>query len=293
MKVRYEGIVYRPPSEANSLLIQATIGCPHNKCAFCAMYKGKPFRIRTVADIKEDLRQAAAYYGQDVETLFFPDGNTIIMRTEQLEEVFGYSRELFPRLKRITVYGSARFINLKSLSELERLKSAGLSRIHSGMESGDDVTLARLNKGATASEIVEAGLKVRAAGIEQSEYVLIGAGGRERSREHSQGSATVLNAIRPEFIRLRTFIPMAGTPLYEQWQAGTFGLLTPHEALRETALFVEALEAPGSQLYSDHGSNYAYINGPMPDSKAGMLHTIEQLLQVPEEDFRPPATGSL
>ena len=291
--MRYEGVVYRPPSEANSLLIQATIGCPHNKCAFCAMYKGKAFRIRSVEDIKEDIRTAHAYYGNDVESVFFPDGNTIIMRTEQLEEIFNFTREFFPQVKRLTVYGSARFINLKSPDELRRLKAAGLTRIHSGMESGDDVTLTRLNKGVTAAEIIEAGLKVRAARIEQSEYVLIGAGGRDRSHEHARASAAVLNQITPEFIRLRTFIPMEGTPLYDEWQAGKFVLLTPHEALRETALFIEALHSPGSLLYSDHGSNYAYVNGRIPEAKPAMLSTIEELLQLPEHDFRPPAVGGL
>ena len=291
--MRYEGIVYRPPSEANSLIIQATVGCPHNKCAFCAMYKGKPFRIRPVEDIKEDLREARSYYGDEVETVFFADGNTIIMRTAQLEEIFQYTHELFPRLQRITVYGSARFINMKTPQELVRLRDAGLRRIHSGMESGDDATLARLHKGATAAEIVEAGLKVRQAGIEQSEYVLIGAGGRERSREHALASADVLNRITPEFIRLRTFIPMVGTPLYEEWRQGTFGLLRPHEALRETEVFIGALAAAGSMLYSDHASNYAYVNGRIPDDKPVMLQTVSHLLQLPESDFRPPEMGGL
>ena len=291
--MRYEGTVYRPPSEANSLIIQATVGCPHNKCAFCAMYKGKPFRIRPVEDIKEDLREARSYYGDAVETVFFADGNTIIMRTAQLEEIFQYTYELFPRLQRITVYGSARFINMKTPQELVRLRAAGLRRIHSGMESGDDATLARLHKGATAAEIVEAGLKVRQAGIEQSEYVLIGAGGRERSREHALASADVLNRITPEFIRLRTFIPMAGTPLYDEWRQGTFGLLQPHEALQETEVFISALAAAGSMLYSDHASNYAYVNGRIPEDKPVMLQSVRHLLQLPESDFRPPHLGGL
>lgn len=291
--MRYEGVVYRPPSEAHSLLIQATIGCPHNKCAFCAMYQGQQFRIRPVAEIKEDLLAACSWYGDKVESVFFPDGNSISIRTEQLEEIFRYTRELFRQVKRITVYGSARFINLKSTDELLRLKAAGLSRIHSGMESGNDQVLKRLNKGVTAAEVIAAGQKVRAAGIEQSEYMLIGAGGRERSREHALASANVLNQIRPEFIRLRTLIPVHGTPLYREWQEGSFGLLSPHEALRETAQFVAALETAGSKLYSDHASNYANINGRIPEAKPKMLHTIEKLLTMPEDSFRSPESGRL
>jgi len=290
--MRYEGLVYRPPSEAGSLLIQCTIGCPHNKCTFCAMYKGVAFRIRRVAEIKEDLRLARECYGEGVKTIFLPDGNTVLMKTEQLIEVLTYAREVFPRLERITSYGSARFLNLKTAAELRRLREAGLSRIHSGMESGDDVVLARIRKGAAADEIIAAGRKVKEAGMELSEYVLIGIGGRERSREHALASAAVLNAINPDFIRLRTYIPMPNTPLYEEWRQGRFGLLSPHEALRETALLIENLDVTG-QLYSDHSSNYAYVNGRLPDARPAMLAAIFKLLTLPESDFRPPAVGAL
>lgn len=290
--MRYEGVVYRPPSEANSVLIQATVGCPHNRCAFCSMYKDKPFKIRPVEEIKEDILSAKKYYGSSVQTMFFPDGNTILMKTEQLEDIFGYAREVFPELKRITLYGSARFINLKTPEELERLREAGLNRLHSGMESGDDVTLARIDKGADAAAIIEAGLKVISAGIELSEYIMIGVGGRERTKEHATESARVLNAIGPDFIRIRTFMPMAGTLMYTRWQNGEFGLLNPHEALKETALFIEHLTTP-TMLYSDHPSNYAYVNGRIPEEKPAMLQAIERLLTMPETSFRPPAVGSL
>ena len=274
------------------MLIQATIGCPHNRCAFCAMYKNKPFRIRPVSEIKEDIRSAKEYYGDDVDTMFFPDGNTIIMRTEQLEEIFSYACEVFPRLERITLYGSARFMNMKTPEELARLKKAGLTRIHSGMESGDEVTLALIDKGADAAALIEAGRKVRSAGIELSEYIMIGVGGRERTREHAAESARVLNAIEPDFIRLRTFMPMPGTVLYTKWRQGDFGLLRPHEALTETAGFIEGLET-SSMLYSDHPSNYAYVNGHIPEDKQAMLAVIAKLLTLPETSFRPPETGSL
>jgi radical SAM superfamily enzyme YgiQ (UPF0313 family) len=150
--LRYEGTVYRPPSEANSLLIQATIGCPHNKCTFCQMYKGTRFRLRPVHEIKEDLAMARDYYGDGIYSIFFPDGNTIIMKTDQLEEIFLYAKELFPRLQRITVYGSARYINKKSLADLQRLKAAGLTRIHTGMESGENVFFSGISWAATSQK---------------------------------------------------------------------------------------------------------------------------------------------
>ncbi|MFH1422160.1 MAG: radical SAM protein, partial [Planctomycetota bacterium] len=179
--MRYEEPVYRPPSEAASLLIQATIGCPHNKCTFCGMYKGKRFRIRRVSEIKKDLDMAREFYGTDVRTLFLPDGNTIFMKTKDLIEILQYAGKLFPKLTRITVYGSAKFLNLKSVDDFKSLREAGLSRIHAGIETGDDVLLSKLKKGATAEQMIEAGRKVKAAGIELSEYILVGIGGRERT----------------------------------------------------------------------------------------------------------------
>lgn len=282
--MRYEGVVYRPPSEAESLLIQATIGCPHNKCAFCKMYKQKKFRIRPVADVKEDLKMARDYYGPRVQSIFFPDGNTIFMKTDQLAEILSYAGELFPYLERMTVYGSAKVLKFKKPEELRRLREAGLTRIHSGMESGDDEVLRRIVKGFTSAEMIEEGLKVREAGIELSEYILIGIGGRDRTREHALESARVLNAITPDFIRIRTFMPYRGTPLYDEIQQGRFQMLSPHEAIAETKLLITNLEGPG-QLFSDHISNFAWVNGRLPEDKPQMLENLEQLFTVPEKAF--------
>ncbi len=291
--MRYEGTVYRPPSEANSLLIQATIGCPHNKCTFCTMYKQSRFKIRPVEDIKEDLRSAREYYGEYVESLFFPDGNTIIMKTAQLLDIITYAKQLFPHLQRITVYGSARFVNKKSLEDLQQLKAAGLSRIHTGMESGDDVTLQKICKGTTAEEIIAAGLKLKKAGIDTSEYYLVGIGGKERWREHALESARALSAFSPDFIRLRTFVPVPGTPMYEEYKQGSFQLLSPHEALQEIGLLISNLHCEGSQVLSDHISNYWNISGRLPDDREMMLEEIKTALTVPENRFRPPEISRL
>lgn len=291
--MRYEGTVYRPPSEANSLLIQATIGCPHNKCSFCSMYKQTSFKLRPVEEIKEDLLAARQYYGEYIESLFFPDGNTIIMKTAQLADIFTYARELFPYLQRITVYGSARFVNKKSLEDLQLLKDAGLSRIHTGMESGDDVTLQRIRKGTTAAEIIEAGLKLKKVGIDTSEYYLVGIGGKERWREHALESARVLSACSPDFIRLRTFVPIPGTPLYDEYKQGNFELLSPHQALQEISLLITNLQCEGSYLLSDHISNYWNIHGRLPDDREKMLAEIATALTIPENRFRPAEISRL
>lgn len=284
--MRYEGVVYRPPSEAGSLLIQATIGCPHNKCAFCAMYKGTKFRLRSVEEIKEDLLAAQEYYGEYIESLFFPDGNTIIMKTDQLIEIFEYAKFLFPHLKRITVYGSARYVNVKKQEELIRLKEAGLTRVHTGMESGDDEVLKRISKGTTAAGIMEAGIKLKNAGIETSEYYLVGIGGTELTEPHAINSAKVLSEFSPDFIRLRTFVPVPTTPIYEDYVTGKFQLLSPHQALREIRLLIENLECQGSTVLSDHVSNYWNIHGRLPEDKDKMIKEIDKALSIDESRFR-------
>ncbi len=291
--MRYEGTVYRPPSEAGSLLIQATIGCPHNKCTFCNMYKDVKFRIRPVNDIKEDLLAARNYYGEFIESLFFPDGNTIVMRTNQLVEIFEYAGELFPHLSRITVYGSSRFVNKKSPDDLQRLYQAGLRRVHTGMESGDDITLARICKGTTSQEIIAAGNKLKEAGIQVSEYYLTGIGGLARTREHAVNSAKTLNQFSPDFIRIRTLVPYPDAPLYEDYSNGSFQLLTAHQALQEIRLLIDNLECKNSVLLSDHMANYANVNGLIPRDKAVMIKELDELLAYPADYFRPPHISRL
>ena len=291
--MRYEGTVYRPPSEAASLIIQATVGCPHNRCTFCSMYRQSRFRIRTMAEIKEDLDMARDYYGDSVRSVFMADGNTIVMKTADLVEILHYIQESFPSLERITSYGSARFIAKKKPEELAALREAGLTRIHSGMESGDDAVLHLQNKGVNADRIVHAGRMVKDAGIELSEYIIVGAGGKALSTQHAINSALVLNRINPDFIRLRTLMPAKGTPLYEMCKHGDFSLLTPHEALRETRTFIGHLEGITSTLYSDHISNYWNVHGTFPTDKQGMLGQIDYALSLEEKQFRDPNTVHL
>ncbi|MGE5416219.1 MAG: B12-binding domain-containing radical SAM protein [Acidobacteriota bacterium] len=291
--MRYEGTVYRPPSEANSLLIQATIGCPHNKCTFCPMYKGTRFRLRPVAEIMEDLKMAYDHYGNIVKSLFFPDGNTIIMKTSDLVQIFEYAKSLFPELNRITVYGSARYASKKSLDEFVLLHEMGLTRIHMGMESGDDITLAKIQKGATAEQITDAGCKIRQAGIELSEYYLVGAGGQERTKEHALESARVLSQIKPEFVRLRTVVPVPDTPLYQDYSSGDFHLLSPHQALQEIRSLIEHMDSEGTTILSDHVSNYWNVQGVLNKDRDLMLAQVDKALAIPESRFRPAHLSAL
>jgi radical SAM superfamily enzyme YgiQ (UPF0313 family) len=285
--VRYQGTVYRPPSEAGSLIIQATIGCPHNRCAFCAMYSGVSFRKRPLDEIVEDLDLARDAYGPGVRTIFLADGNSAALPTEELVAIGDAARQRFPQLERVTMYGSAKFLVKKNRAEWERIAAAGITRVHSGLESGDPETLRQINKGVDPEDAVRAFNHVMEAGIELSVYLMVGVAGLERWREHAVGSAAVLNQASPDFVRLRTFVPMLGTEWCERWQRGELTLLDAHQALAETRLLVERLSGP-TVLLSDHISNFLDVHGRVPDDRQLILEAIDEAMRFPLDHFRPP-----
>ena len=201
--MRYEGPIYRPPSEADSLLIQVTVGCPHNRCTFCMVYKKGPgFKVRPVSEIMEDLNAARAQLGDWSGTIFFPAGNTIAAPTDILVEVFSAARQIFPKVTRMTVYGSAQYVIEKREAGLRRLADAGLTRIHLGLESGHDGVLSEIKKGVDRAGQIEAGRLLNKAGIENSVYVILGIGGKALSRDHAEATASALNQIAPQYVRL-------------------------------------------------------------------------------------------
>ncbi len=213
------------------------------------------------------------------------------MPTDALAAICAHAHTLFPHLQRITVYGSSPYIHKKGLTDLIRLKEAGLSRIHVGLESGDDQVLQAIKKGTNSEEQMEAGKWVMQAGIELSDYVMIGIGGRDRSHEHAMQTARVLNAINPDFIRIRTFLPKVNTLLLHQIRKGRFQVLSPHEALRETRDFMANLNVT-SRIASDHYTNYVDVHGALPRDRNRMLAAIDHGLQTPEHRFRPVYVGT-
>lgn len=282
--MKYDFPVYRPPSESFSLIIQTTIGCPYNKCRFCFMYKDKRFSVREVEDIKEDIISAKMHHGEHVRTIFLADGNSVIMRTHQLVEILNLCYAIFPSLERVTSYGAARFIlKTKTTEELEELRRAGLTRIHMGLESGDDDILSEIQKGATAHEMVKASLMVKEAGMELSQYVLLGIGGARNRERHAHATAGVLSSMDPDFIRVRTLVLKPGAPLYEDWLAGGFTLCTPLQVLKETRILLEELDV-NSHFFSDHVSNFANINGRLPRDRDAMLAELEKVRKRVEGD---------
>lgn len=256
------------------------------------VYKNGPrYKVRDVKDIKADILNARDIYRDHVRTLFLPAGNTIAMKTGDLCDILKFANETFSTLERITVYGSSQYIHQKGPQGLKRLADAGLSRIHVGLESGDDIILKRIKKGTFSKEQIEAGRWVIEAGIELSLYVVLGIGGKDRTDAHARETARVLNEIVPDFIRLRTFVPKINTPLLTEVQNGSFQMLSPHEVLQEAALLIKELQSP-SYLTSDHYTNYINLEGKLPEEKKRLLDKINIALKQDETSFRPFFIGT-
>lgn len=286
-------LIYRPPSEFDSLIIQATVGCPHNKCEFCNLYRDRKFKIKPVSEIINELEKGKIKFRGEVKKIFLCDGNTVLMKTEELLKILKYCKRIFPNLERITMYGSAQYINLKSVEEFKKLKKAGLTRIHCGMESGDDDVLSSMNKGYNSKEMIKAGKLLKKAGIELSLYYIVGLGGKKLSDKHAKNSAKVINEINPDFIRLRTLIPFEKTPLFKKYINKEFTLLNPHEALKETKIFINNLKNIKSEIYSNHVSNYCKVNGKIPYDKNKIIKKLNEYLNFDLSDFRAPDKGVL
>jgi radical SAM superfamily enzyme YgiQ (UPF0313 family) len=315
----------RPPSEARSLLIRVTRNCPWNRCAFCRTYQGEKFSLRPVAEIREEIRRMAqmaeqvrrlsqgsveggrigggtlekslcreeserfqsvmAWLSYGGESVFLQDANSLIMKTEDLVEVLSCIREAFPAVVRITTYARAKTAAGKSVEELQRLREAGLSRIHVGMESGYDPLLQFIRKGVTAAEQIEAGLKVRKAGISLCEYVMPGLGGSRWSSEHAMATAEALNRINPDHVRLRTLQVVPGTFLAEKVREGEFQSLDDEAILREIRLFFETLAGIETEVVSDHILNLLEeLEGKLPGDREQLLGVIDRYFALSAEE---------
>ncbi len=284
--LQYEEPVFRPPCEANSLIIQVTLGCPHNRCAFCGMYKMKKYRVRDPEEVKADLRKARLMYGY-VGSIFLADGNTVAMNSDKLADIVSYARDLFPEAERVSSYGGARFLKGKPVQNLRKLKEAGLDIIYLGLESGDDEILARMDKGVDSEGMIEAARRVKEAGIALSVYVLLGLGGEDLWAQHAENTARVLNAMRPAFIRPRTLAMLPGMPLYEDVREGRFREASGETVMRELQVMLNALEVEDAWFISDHISNYIPIYGHLPEEREKMLAMVETALDHPEEYLAP------
>ncbi|UZT81324.1 radical SAM protein [Caproicibacterium sp. BJN0003] len=282
--MRYEGIVYRPPSEARSLIIQLTIGCARNTCTFCTMYKEKNFRIRKLEDVVRDLKESRNTYSY-VRRIFLADGDALIVKTPDLLYILSEIRRLFPECERVTSYGAPADVLLKTPEELLQLRKAGLEMVYIGAESGDNEVLKNIRKGVTAEETVEACLKLKKAGIKVSMMLISGMGSRVRSKEHALASAKITSLIKPEYVSFLTLRVYPGTPLYDQVKNGEFQRMSPMELLDELKLFLKNVDSEGSVFRSNHASNYVDLGGDLNRDIPRMLAQIEEAQS--DHDFKP------
>lgn len=275
-----EGMVFRPPSEANSFILRATIGCSHNACTFCSMYRGVRFRVRPFEELEQILQEASQHW-PDTRRVFIGDGNSLVLPTDQLLHIIGMLRRAFPKLSRVTCYGGPRDILKKAPEELAALKQAGLQIIYLGIESGDDDVLRAIGKGVTSSDMIAAGRKVMESGIKLSAMVILGLGGKERSREHALNTAAAVSAISPTMLSALTLMLHKGTPLRQAADRGDFTPLSPYELVQELKLLIEHCDMTSPCIFrSNHVSNLLPLAGTLPQDKTELLGDIEEMLAI-------------
>lgn len=279
----YDFPPFRPPSEANSLLLRVSRGCPWNRCAFCPMYKQIRFEKRSVEAVKRDIDTAGDYTGGNVETVFIGDSDSLVIKTDHMCEILHHLHRTFPSLTRVTSYARAQTLNRKSVESLKKVRSAGLTRLHIGLETGSGELLARIKKGAGPDTMILGSTKAADTGFEISLYVLLGIGGESESEEHALETARVLNEINPDFIRVRTLTPQPVTPVHRWWNEGSFQMPSPETILREQRTLIEGLSVTSKYL-SDHVSNYAPVDGTLPVDKDRMLSVIDTALEKLSSD---------
>ena len=276
--MQYEGMVYRPPSEAYSLILQVTIGCSHNKCRFCSMYKDKRFHIRQLEDILADLQECRAYYSR-VRRIFLADGDALCLSNTKLLAILNAIRDLFPECERVGIYGRATDILRKTPEELKALKEAGIGIVYVGAESGDPEVLARMCKNATREQLIEGVRRAEDAGIAASVTFISGLGGRERWKEHAVASATMISEMRPSYASWLTLMLDPAAPVTKDIAEGKFELLKPLEVLDEMEVMLEHVELPEGVtcvFRSNHASNYLSLKGDLPADRDNMLAVVRQ-----------------
>ena len=290
--MRYEGQIYRPPSEADSYILQATIGCSWNHCTYCDMYRDKRFRIRDLDETLADIQTAGRSFGDNVTKVFVADGDALVLDLPHWEAILPACRDAFPRMKRVSAYATALNINDKSVDDLKRLRELGLSLLYMGPETGDDVTFKRIAKGSSFDEHVEAARRAHEAGMKVSAIFLLGAGGTERSKEHAEGSAKLITEMDPEFVSALTLTVIPGTPIDKMQAQGKFTLPTVTRMLEELRTIVAEASPTDAVFRTNHASNYLPLAGRLPQDREGIVAALDKAL-AGEISLRPESSRGL
>jgi radical SAM superfamily enzyme YgiQ (UPF0313 family) len=283
--MRYEGNIYRPPSEWQSYILQVTIGCSHNACTFCGMFKDKKYRVRPLQDILDDIDMAKQQLGS-VHQVFLCDGDAISLDTKDLLKILHKLKRTFPELQEISTYAGPKSTLKKSREELRILREAGLTKAYLGVESGDDRVLKETCKGVNAAGMLEAGQNLVSAGIELYAIILIGLAGKERSQENAIATAGIINQMKPAHLTAMTYMPVPGTRMYRDIENGTFQVLDTGECLMETRTLVEHIDLEHLHFLSNHASNYVSIDGELPKDREKILNALDRAIhqEMPVRD---------
>jgi len=290
--MRYEGQIYRPPSEADAYILQATIGCSWNHCTYCDMYREKAFRVRDLDETLADIQTAGRSFGDNVTKVFVADGDALVLDLPHWEAILPACRDAFPRMKRVSAYATAMNINDKSVDDLKRLRELGLSLLYMGPETGDDVTFKRIAKGSSFDEHVEAARRAHEAGMKVSAIFLLGAGGTERSKEHAEGSAKLITEMDPEFVSALTLTVIPGTPIDKMQAQGKFTLPTVTRMLEELRTIVAEASPTDAVFRTNHASNYLPLAGRLPQDRERIVAALDKAL-AGEISLRPESSRGL
>jgi len=273
-----EGPVFRPPSEADSFILRVTMGCSHNRCTYCNMYRSVDFRVRTMDEIMAQIN-AAKDYGEFVRRIFLADGNAMVLTTNQLLDILGRVKETFPKLRRVSCYAGPKDILHKTPQDLKLLYDAGLTLVYYGMESGDDEVLSHVCKGVTAQQSIAAGQRIVTSGIKLSIMVIVGLGGKAGSKAHAFHTAEAINAIHPNMLSALTLMMYRGSELRDEYERGQFDILSPSESMGELYELIAGIELPIEThclFRSNHISNRIALAGTLPRDKQKLLNAAKQ-----------------
>ncbi len=286
--IDYDLPLYRPPSEARSLILQVTLGCSHNQCAFCVSYQTKKFRIRKRKDVFDEIDWAAGEF-PNTRRIFLADGDAMAMKPERMVEILQRLYSKFPRLERVTSYAGPGNLLTRSAKRLAAVREAGLTMLYFGLESGDDDVLRRIGKGFSCDEMVSACKKARDAGFDLSVTVILGLAGPNGSHGHAQATARALDRIRPKYASALTLMLEPRTPSYEECYGDPdWRPLSPEESLAECRVLLENMNSEGITFRSNHASNYVGLKGELQRDKKRLLETIDLALSDPSSPIRRP-----
>jgi radical SAM superfamily enzyme YgiQ (UPF0313 family) len=283
--MKYEGMIFRPPSEADSLILQVTVGCSYNRCTFCGAYQGKHFRIKSFEEIKEDVDEAIPY---KIRRVFLADGDALSIPQKELLQILSYLKARLKGLERVGIYANAKDILRKDVEELKALKDLGLGILYLGLESGDPGVLRRIKKNATVDQLIRAGKRVKESKILLSVTVILGIGGVEGSQAHAAETGRVLSAIDPDYVGALSLMIVPGTAIAKEIETGNLVLPTPFGLIQELETMITNCQFTHCFFASNHASNYLPLRIQMPEQKEEALQRIREVLQRKDPDLLRP-----